>query len=141
MRSAPSSGEREAMRLTPEELKTLTVLHGGATEYQEIQARLFAAGRRWCPACRSVLTTMGFYANARMNLGLSSYCRTCTKERRARDYVKLSNPTRLARFYRRHPSKRPAPSRGRYTKTLEARAAGRYIVDPIHDDLWLAGEP
>ena len=124
--------------LTKRDLTALTSLHGGTIEYQEAQTKLFAMKTRWCPACSSVLPTTYFARNKRMNLGLDSRCRTCAKKHRSRTFTKLSNPTRLARFYKRNPDKRPTPLRGPYEKTFEDREAGEYIVDPIHNDLWLA---
>lgn len=126
------------MILTDTDMVALTTLHGGTTEYQDAQCKLFATGHRWCPACHTVLPTKYFHKIEAMALGLDSRCKLCTRAKRRRTYVKLSNPTRLARFFKRHPRKRPSSTRGPYGKTQEAREAGEYIVDPLHGDLWLA---
>lgn len=126
------------MNLTDSDMIALTNLHGGTTEYQEAQLKLFATGHRWCPACLSVLPLDSFAVVRAMALGRASRCRSCESAKRRRSFVKLSDATRRARFFKRKPGKRPKPTRGPYSKTAKSRSAGTYIIDPIHRDLWLA---
>lgn len=129
------------MLLTDHEHTVLTTYQGSALECQEIQARLFAGGARWCTACDNVLPTSAFAPNKKMTLGLEPRCRSCVDARRTRSFVKLDAPTRRARFFQRHPNKRPSSTRGPYAKTREKRATDTYINDPLQSDLWLAELP
>ena len=126
------------MILTDNDMIALTTLHGNAVEYQEAQRKLFAVSQRWCPACHSILPISAFREIAKMELGRGSRCHACEKSKRRRSFMKLSDATRRARFLKRNPGRRPKSTRGPYAKTAAERAAGTYIVDPIHDDLWLA---
>lgn len=124
--------------LTETEQKALKTLHGRCTEYQDAQQKLFDNGLRWCPACETFKSATEFYKNRRMSLGLCGRCCLCHDGKRRRPaYAKLTDATRQARYFKRHPEERPEPTRGPYKKTLAARAAGVYIHDPIHSDLWI----
>lgn len=125
--------------LTNHQQHVLETLHGNAIEVRDIQARLFAEGYKWCPKCRTALPTTRFAPHPHTANYLASRCHTCSRRGGPRHFVELSGPTRLARFYKRNPSSRPTPTRGPYEKTLERRAAGKYVADPLNEGLWLAG--